>query len=294
MRKISHFIHFSRPHTVLGTVISITSLFLLAGGTYADYLIWIVAIIACLGTNIYIVGLNQLTDISIDKVNKPYLPLASGAYTRNTALEIISVSILISLGLGIFGGEFLLATLLISIVLGTIYSLPPVRLKRFHFWAAFCIIAIRGLVVNLLIFLHFTDKLQQHPHLTPVILLLTGVIFIYSIVIAWFKDIPDMSGDKEYEIKTLSLIVGAHQVFRWGNAILLFILVLVIGIEWFFPVSDFPSLLIIGHLIMALILLKMWITTSPTDAIAIKRYYLFIWLLFYLEYILFGLSGALS
>lgn len=294
MRKISHFIHFSRPHTVLGTVISITSLFLLAGGTYSDYFIWIVAIIACLGTNIYIVGLNQLTDISIDKVNKPYLPLASGAYTRNTALWIISASILISLGLGIFGGVFLLATLLISIVLGTVYSLPPVRLKRFHFWAAFCIIAIRGLVVNLLIFLHFTDKLQQHPHLTPVILLLTGVIFVYSIVIAWFKDIPDMSGDKEYEIKTLSLIVGAHQVFRWGNGILLFMLVLVIGMEWFFPVSDFPSLLIIGHLIMALVLLKMWFTTSPTNSIAIKRYYLFIWLLFYLEYILFGLSGALT
>ena len=31
--------------------------------------------IAALHSNVFITGLNELTDIEIDKVNKPYLPL---------------------------------------------------------------------------------------------------------------------------------------------------------------------------------------------------------------------------
>ena len=36
------------------------------------------ALVPSLLINIYIVGLNQLHDVEIDRVNKPYLPLASG------------------------------------------------------------------------------------------------------------------------------------------------------------------------------------------------------------------------
>jgi homogentisate phytyltransferase/homogentisate geranylgeranyltransferase len=291
MSPIRNFIRFSRPHTVIGTVLSISSIFLLAGGGIEQIAIWLLTIIACLGANIYIVGLNQLTDIEIDKVNKPYLPLASGAYSKTQALAIIGICVLVSIVLAIVEGGYLLATLLISILIGTLYSLPPARLKRFHFWAAFCIIAIRGLVVNLLIYLHFSESIQGVADLPSVIWLLTGVIFVYSIVIAWFKDIPDMAGDQEHEIKTLSLSRGADQVFRWGNVILIIALISVVLIEMIQAVSGNPLLLIIGHLIMILSLIYMWRSTNPSEKSAIKKYYLFIWALFFAEYILFGLSG---
>lgn len=35
--------------------------------------------------NVSIVGLNQLYDVEIDKINKPYLPLASGEMTQSQA-----------------------------------------------------------------------------------------------------------------------------------------------------------------------------------------------------------------
>lgn len=292
MNPILHFIRFSRPHTVIGTVLSISSIYLLAGGGMNEICIWLTAIIACLGANIYIVGLNQLTDIEIDKVNKPHLPLASGAYSKSAAIAIISISVLLSIILGMIAGGFLLGTLLISILIGTLYSLPPFRLKRFHFWAAFCIIAIRGLVVNLLIYLHFSEKIQGVANLPAVIWLLTGVIFVYSIVIAWFKDIPDMAGDQKHAIKTLSLSYGADQVFRWGNMILFVTLISVIIIEIFQPISGNALLLITGHSIMVAALLLMWRRTSPNKNKEIKKYYLFIWALFFAEYILFGLSGV--
>lgn len=292
MNPILHFIRFSRPHTVIGTVLSISSIYLLAGGGMNEISIWLTAIIACLGANIYIVGLNQLTDIEIDKVNKPHLPLASGAYSKSAAIAIISISVLLSIILGMIAGGFLLGTLFISILIGTLYSLPPFRLKRFHFWAAFCIIAIRGLVVNLLIYLHFSEKIQGVANLPAVIWLLTGVIFVYSIVIAWFKDIPDMAGDQKHAIKTLSLSYGADQVFRWGNMILFVTLISVIIIEIFQPISGNALLLITGHSIMVAALLLMWRRTNPGKNKEIKKYYLFIWALFFAEYILFGLSGV--
>ena len=39
------------------------------------------ALVPALLMNISIVGLNQLYDVEIDKINKPYLPLASGEMT---------------------------------------------------------------------------------------------------------------------------------------------------------------------------------------------------------------------
>ncbi len=39
------------------------------------------ALVSALLMNVCIVGLNQLYDVEIDRVNKPYLPLASGEMT---------------------------------------------------------------------------------------------------------------------------------------------------------------------------------------------------------------------
>lgn len=36
-----------------------------------------VAIVSSLHSNVFITGLNQLSDVAIDKINKPYLPLVS-------------------------------------------------------------------------------------------------------------------------------------------------------------------------------------------------------------------------
>ena len=44
-----------------------------------------------------------------------------------------------------------------------LFASPPIRLKRFPFWASFCILAVRGAVVNLGLFLHFSDQLGATP-----------------------------------------------------------------------------------------------------------------------------------
>ncbi|MFT5167148.1 MAG: homogentisate phytyltransferase/homogentisate geranylgeranyltransferase [Saprospiraceae bacterium] len=294
MNFLLNFIRFSRLHTIIGTSLSIFILYLIAlsysaqDNLHLPLLGW--TLLSCLGANIYIVGLNQITDIDIDKINKPYLPLASGAFSLRLGYSIVIISILISLAIAIYLGKYLLLTVLLSLALGTAYSLPPFRLKRFSFWAAFCIIAVRGLIVNLLLFLHFHAAINFSHTIPPTIWLLTATIFVYSIIIALFKDIPDMEGDRQFNIRTLSIRVGAQKVFMIGNIMLgLTFLALII-----FSLSNTQNintpLMVIVHLLFIIALLFFSKRTKIEQPVSMSRYYQFIWVLFFGEYIVFGLA----
>jgi homogentisate phytyltransferase/homogentisate geranylgeranyltransferase len=67
---------------MLGTFVSIVSVSIMAmqslTWTSAAVVGLLQALVPALLMNVAIVGINQLYDVDIDKVNKPYLPLASG------------------------------------------------------------------------------------------------------------------------------------------------------------------------------------------------------------------------
>ena len=133
--------NFTRPHTIIGSCISVISLYLFAIPSKhwhePRFLKSIFAtLIPSLFMNLYITGLNQVTDIEIDRINKPYLPLASGKLSKTTGIWIVLASLAMSL-VNYKNMEWpLQLTLLGSAFLGTIYSLPPFRLKRFPLLAA--------------------------------------------------------------------------------------------------------------------------------------------------------------
>jgi homogentisate phytyltransferase/homogentisate geranylgeranyltransferase len=278
---------------VVGTTLSIAALYSLSVSFSMHHeqrlVLLLLTIVGCLGANIYIVGLNQITDVEIDRINKPYLPLASGAFSMKLGVSIVSISLLLSLALSIYLGKYMLLAVLLSLCLGTAYSLPPFRLKRFHFWAAFCIIAVRGLVVNLLLFLHFHNSINGRENIPPVIWMLTAVIFVYSIVIAWFKDIPDMEGDRQFHIRTLSLRLGAENVFLAGNCLVSMVYIFLILFPFFHPFPLNPVLFASAHV---LFLLALWIgvyRVKLADKQSMAKFYQFFWLLFFLEYVVFAL-----
>jgi homogentisate phytyltransferase/homogentisate geranylgeranyltransferase len=295
---IRNFIRFSRLHTVIGTTLSISALYVIAlsfsdgrGTWFATYCL---TLLACLGANIYIVGLNQITDVEIDRINKPWLPLASGAYTMRTARTIIGVSILLALIVAAWTGKYLLLTVLLSLALGTAYSLPPLRLKRFHFWAAFCIIAVRGVIVNILLFLHFHSIINGSTQIPPVIAMLTVSIFVYSIAIAWFKDVPDMEGDRRFQIRTLTLQLGARNVLSIGNTLLALLFVANIALAWTGMLGVNKWVFAIGHLLMLAALGGAVSRLKLEEPDSVKRYYLFIWILFFAEYVVFAVGTYYS
>ncbi|OCR02504.1 homogentisate phytyltransferase [Oscillatoriales cyanobacterium USR001] len=304
---------FSRPHTIIGTTLSVLGLYLIAlaryeyGFSISQLILVLGAWIACIGGNIYIVGLNQLEDIAIDQINKPHLPLAAGEFSRKQAQIIIAISGAIALLFSASQGPFLLATVGISLAIGTAYSLPPIRLKRFPFFAALCIFTVRGAIVNLGLFLHFqwvleVAKSANFSFFIPDYLLfvpgevwaLTLFVLVFTVAIAIFKDIPDMEGDRQYDITTFTIQLGKESVFNLSRWVLTvcYVGMTIAAVLWLRDVNGI--LIAITHL-SALGLMWFWSRKVDLQEKAeIAKFYQFIWKLFFLEYLVFPLACLLS
>ena len=294
---------FSRPHTIYGTSLSVLGLYVVSialtnslfpfPNSYALFSV-LGAWVACLSGNVYIVGLNQLQDVEIDKINKPHLPVASGEFSQGTGEIIVIITGVLALGLSWLLGPYLFGMVAISLAIGTAYSLPPIRLKRFPFWAAICIFSVRGAVVNLGLFLHYSWVLQGEKSIPPAVWTLTWFILAFTIAIAIFKDIPDMEGDRQFNITTFTIKLGQQAVFnlsRWLLTVCYAGMILV-GLLGFARVNSIFFISI--HL--SLLILMWWRTqqTNLEDKSSIASSYQFIWKLFYLEYLLFPVSCLLA
>lgn len=295
---------FSRPHTIIGTTLSVLGLALMAWAlnhgqrSYPPFLV-VLTLVACLCGNVYIVGLNQLEDVEIDRINKPHLPLASGEFTRSMGRGIVVFMGLLALTLSGFLGTFLTLTVWVSLLIGTAYSLPPIRLKRFPVWASLCIFTVRGAIVNLGLFLNYTVHLgapakQQFlgvgiPEIPAIVWVLTAFIVVFTFAIAIFKDIPDLEGDRLYHISTFTVRLGAPAVFKLSRWVITVCYLGAIGAGLLLPNVN-PVFLVGTH---GLALIALWVRSLRVDLRdkgAIAQFYQFIWKLFFLEYLFFPLS----
>ncbi|ACK64119.1 UbiA prenyltransferase [Rippkaea orientalis PCC 8801] len=284
---------FSRPHTIVGTSLSVIALYFIAlTSTQSliklDNLVYLLGgVIACLCGNIYIVGLNQLEDIEIDQINKPNLPLAAREFSIKQGQIIVSITGILALGLATLLGQWLIITVGISLIIGTLYSLPPIRLKRIPLLAALCIFTVRGVIVNLGLFLYFTQALTATGFVSPSVWLLTLFILVFTVAIAIFKDVPDLEGDRQYNIKTFTLLLGKSAIFKLSCAIIIFCYLIMIT-AGFIPILGInPWLTIVSHLSLLFLLLWRSQGVNLEDKSSIAQFYQFIWKLFFLEYLLF-------
>lgn len=301
---------FARPHTIIGTSLSVFGVYLVAMATsqvlttpsaiaafilYPSSIILLSTLIACLCGNIYIVGLNQLEDIEIDRVNKPHLPLASGEFSRQQGWAIVIVTGILALAISAMQGKFLMVMVWLSLLIGTAYSLPPVRLKRFPFWASFCILSVRGAIVNLGLFLHFRSKLEEQVveasglQIPPSMWALTLFILVFTFAIAIFKDIPDLEGDRRYHITTFTMQLGQGAVFNLARWVLTFCYIGMIIGSVLIPQINAPFL-VTTHLLALVAIWRLSQQVDLQDKGAIASFYQFIWKLFFLEYLLFPIA----
>ena len=287
---------FSRPHTIIGTSLSVFALYFIAIAAGNSSITWdnlqlmLGAWLTCSCGNIYIVGLNQLTDIAIDKINKPHLPVAAGEFSEQQGKIIVLIAGILSLCLSAYLGIWLFLTVAISLILGTAYSLPPIRLKRFPLLAAFCIFTVRGIVINIGLFLYFTKQLIGRELLTNNLWTLTLFILIFTVAIAIFKDVPDVEGDRQYNINTFTLILGQSAIFnlaRWVITVC-YLGMIAAGLFWLNAVN--VSFFIVFHLILLAVLWWRSTAVNLAEKSSIVSFYQFIWKLFFLEYLLFPTS----
>ncbi len=314
---------FSRPHTIIGTSMSTAALLAIALSAlpvsvaygdpglpgYASLSVpivwntvigsWLIAWIACLCGNVYIVGLNQVEDIAIDRINKPELPIASGEFTKKHAQQLVWLTGGLAIALALISHNiYLILTVGLSLIIGTAYSLPPIRLKRFPFWASVCILVVRGAIVNLGLYLYFVTQFGLPADVSARVWALTLFVLVFSFAIAIFKDIPDLEGDRQFNISTYTLKLGRKKVFSLARWVLTACYCGLILAAPFLPGINVPFLIIT----QGLSILSFWwlsrrvdLDASPTQKdISYPDFYQFIWKLFFTEYLIFPLACWLA
>ena len=86
---------FSRPHTIKGTMLASTvgvSRALIENPTAVSLKLVpraLVGLLALLAGNAFIVGINQIYDVEVDEINKPFLPIAAKLLGKEQAWAIV-------------------------------------------------------------------------------------------------------------------------------------------------------------------------------------------------------------
>lgn len=308
---------FTRPHTLIGSALAIPSLHLLASplswsgfetASTASHLVMSIlyATIPALLMNLYITGLNQITDVDIDKINKPNLPIAAGILTKRDAIITCVVALVTSLYMGMYGHakystQGLQVALWGSGILGTLYSLEPFRLKRYPVFAALCIVAVRGAIINASFFAHAMAAVFHQPSATvlsclrndPRCLFSSLFFGIFGIVIALMKDVPDVLGDESSNVRTFSVRIGPERIFHTSRKLLMGLFyVCTAGFVQRAITATTTPLAICRYAIAAACVVaarsvrQQSKVVDPNNPSQVYKYYMHLWKIFYMSYLM--------
>jgi homogentisate solanesyltransferase len=292
---------FTRPHTIRGTILAsvagTTRALIDTPGAIASAQ-WgtmlpraIIGMIALLLGNAFIVGINQIYDDDIDKLNKPFLPVASGEMSKRYAwVTVATAGIVGPLLVHNFFPFMLFKLYMLGWSLGCIYSVPPIRTKRNPFAAGLTIATVRGFLLNFGVYYAVKDAIGASFSWSPKVSFIARFMTMYATVIAVTKDLPDIEGDRKYNISTFATKVGVANIAKGATVCLLLNYVHAIGTGLLSAAGSFNKIPMIGgHAALALMLLNHFRSLTPDSIPSVKTYYKHIWDLFYLEYVLYAL-----
>ena len=214
--SIRAIIAFTRPHTIKGTFLATTSGYVLMSIYTGRQAFGSLGTILSSGilANIFIVGINQLVDVEIDKLNGKKLPIATGELSWTTARDIVGFCLIGAVTVAYYESPLWGKVITCMCIIGFVYSVPPIRLKRFAVPAALCIVLARGVlgtVGGTLAYAHAMEhELDEFAinHLKN----FTAIMIVFTTVIALMKDVPDVEGDVAENVRSLSVIIGPGRV----------------------------------------------------------------------------------
>lgn len=288
---------FARPHTIRGTILAscacVTRVMLKCIQTQ-PVIEWkllqtaFMGLLALLCGNYYIVGINQIYDVDIDKVNKPFLPVAAGEISKPLAWALVVGSGVLGLGIVQLVFSPLICQLYcLGMFLGTVYTIPPFRWKNNPFLAAFSISMVRGLLLNVGLH-HAASTALGLPITWPAqVCFIAAFMTVFAMVIAVAKDLPDVAGDVKYGVKTLASSLG---VAKAANLVVLALManyVMAISVGLLAPAINSRPVMVMAHTALAAWLAYFASKLKPDSIPSIKLFYKNIWKLFYVEYLIF-------
>lgn len=246
LKKIVALIHTMRPMTwisIIGTIFAGMMVSFHGIPPLQDiFLISVLLPILVLG---YANSLNMYTDREIDKITRPDRTLPQGILKPKTVLYFS-----ICLGSGalieafLFFNVYLTIFALAGILLSTVYSIRPTRIKA------------KGPVASISIavgyvFIPYMGGAFAYPGITIDVILIAVILTIQTAGACVSKDFIDLKGDEKYEMDTVPLLMGLKKARRIVLAGLVFPLIVfpVLAILHVFPIYFFVYIFLIPWLL---------------------------------------------
>lgn len=178
-----------------------------------DYLSIICMFLGLFFAWLFAVWENDEIDRDIDTLSNPERPLIKGNFStvewKNTKQYFLILSIL----LATITGYTSLIIILAFIIIYHIYSIPPLRLKRYPIVSS----ALIGVNACLAYLLGFTFVSGDKPFETVSMTVLFG-IFIFYLCVENIKNLKDIKGDMVDNILTIPVIFGEYRgkIITWA------------------------------------------------------------------------------
>ena len=149
----------------------------------------------------YMVAINDIYDYEIDAVSNTSRPLVSGAYSKKTSHYIAIATGGCALLLASIISSAAVGIALLSIVIGYIYSVPPVRLRDHIYGIAASTASQASAFLIGYIVLSGSPPSEEIGHVF--LLLWIAIIGLFQV-----KDIKDFEGDKKQGVQNLLTVFG--------------------------------------------------------------------------------------
>ena len=216
--KFKTLIDLCRPFTMLAPAVGVLAgAFMAAEGKLPHGMTIIAALVGGL-LNAASNALNQITDLDIDRVNKPDRPIPSGRMSIGTAALIAVILYLVCFLVAYFAiGPGFFVVILIGAIFSWAYSVPPIRTKNNPILANPTMAIPRGILLILAGYVAQLELGMQAGSFGDHVALLwasytpwaAGVImFIFLLGAASTKDFADIEGDRRFGARTIPVVLG--------------------------------------------------------------------------------------
>ncbi|XP_014511542.1 glycinol 4-dimethylallyltransferase-like isoform X2 [Vigna radiata var. radiata] len=243
---------------------------------------------------LYANGVNQVFDFEIDKINKPYLPLAAGKLSFRTCAFIVALSAILGLGFNLMiGSPPLIWNFVLCVALWTCYSvnLPFLRWKQYPVMASLLIFVCGTFINPIAYFLHMQTFVLKRPLVfTRSFIVFLLFMSFYSPGIALAKDIPDVEGDIKHGVDSFAARLGHKNVF-W---ICVFLFEMAFGVAFVAGASSSSPFWIkivtcLGNVVLGSILWYQTKYVDVTNPASTRSFYSLNWKLMMASYVLLPL-----
>ncbi|NTV02901.1 MAG: UbiA family prenyltransferase [Chlorobiaceae bacterium] len=159
-------------------------------------------------------SVNDYYDLELDRVNEPTRPIPSGRLTESEAVWnwsiVLVVAVVLSsfIGLHIGGqrGIVFVGSLITGLVVGFIYSAPPLKLKKNILLSAPAV----GLSYGFITYLSANALFSE---IRPEVIWLAILNFFMAMALIIMNDFKSKEGDAKGGMKSLAVMIGSKNTF---------------------------------------------------------------------------------